>query len=666
MTSKKTQSDTLKKSTAPSTAPSKETVNQDPTTDVLFTELGLPDLLLQAVNDQGYERPSPIQAEAIPPLLEGRDLLGQAQTGTGKTAAFALPLLAGIDPKSKAPQLLILAPTRELAIQVAEACQQYAKHLKGVNVLPIYGGQSYTIQLKQLNRGAQVIVGTPGRVMDHMRRKTLSLDKLNALVLDEADEMLRMGFIDDVKWVLEQSPPDRQIALFSATMPREVKKVADKHLQNPVHIKIASKTATAANIGQRYWIVKGTNKLDAITRILESEDTEGVIVFVRTKNATAELADRLAARGFASEALNGDIVQANREKIIDRLRKGRLDILVATDVVARGLDVERISHVINYDVPHDTESYIHRIGRTGRAGRPGKAILFISPREKRMLGAIERATKQTITPMGLPSVQDINKNRMERFKDKIANTITEQNLDFFSQLITELQHEKELSSEQIAAAAAFLAQGDTPLVLDEKAMAKESKGSISFGDDRGFSGRERRSNRGEGRGQREREAGGHRDRPKPSVRATPLTSYPDVEMKRFRLDVGRRNQVKPGNIVGAIANEAELESKYIGEIEIRETYSTVDLPADMPKEIMTILKKARVAGRPLALRVFDGKEPDENDSIHSSRNDGESSGGRSDGEQKPARKSYNSKKSNIDGSKKPKSDYAKRKRKERS
>ena len=658
MTSKKTQSDTLKKtsapSTAPSTAPSKEVVNQDPTTDVLFTELGLPESILQAVSDQGYERPSPIQAEAIPPLLEGRDLLGQAQTGTGKTAAFAMPLLAKIDPASKAPQLLILAPTRELAIQVAEACQQYAKHLKGVNVLPIYGGQSYTIQLKQLNRGAQVIVGTPGRVMDHMRRKTLSLDKLNALVLDEADEMLRMGFIDDVKWVLEQSPPDRQIALFSATMPREVKKVADKHLQNPVHIKIASKTATAANISQRYWIVKGTNKLDAITRILESEETEGVIVFVRTKNATAELADRLAARGFASEALNGDIVQANREKIIDRLRKGRLDILVATDVVARGLDVERISHVINYDVPHDTESYIHRIGRTGRAGRPGKAIIFIAPREKRMLGAIERATKQTITPMGLPSVQDINKNRMERFKDKIANTISEQNLDFFSQLITELQHEKELSSEQIAAATAFLAQGDTPLVLDEKAMAKESKGSISFGDDRGFSGRERRSNRSEGRGQREGRT--HKDRPTPSIRATALTSYPDVEMKRFRLDVGRRNQVKPGNIVGAIANEAELESKYIGEIEIREAYSTVDLPADMPKEIMTILKKARVAGRPLAIRVYDGKEPDE----------GESDGGRSDGERKPARKSYNSKKSNADGSKKPKSDYANRKRRERS
>ena len=309
----------------------KEVVNQK---EILFSDLGLAEPLMKAISEQGYERPSPIQAQAIPHLTEGRDLLGQAQTGTGKTAAFALPLLSLIDEKKKVPQLLILAPTRELAIQVAEACQQYAKHIKGLNILPIYGGQSYTIQLKQLQRGAQVIVGTPGRVMDHMRRKTLSLDKLKALVLDEADEMLRMGFIDDVKWVLEQSPPDRQIALFSATMPREVKKVADQHLQNPVHIKIASKTATASSISQRYWIVRGTHKLDAITRILESEETDGVIVFVRTKNATVELADKLAARGFRSEALNGDVVQANREKIVDRLKKGKLDILVATDVVA--------------------------------------------------------------------------------------------------------------------------------------------------------------------------------------------------------------------------------------------------------------------------------------------------------------------------------------------
>ena len=600
-----------------------------------FTDLGLPDEILEAVNALGYELPSPIQAEAIPPLLEGRDLLGQAQTGTGKTAAFALPLLAKIDPKNKKTQLLVLAPTRELAIQVAEACQQYARNLKGVNVLPIYGGQSYTIQLKQLNRGAQVVVGTPGRVMDHMRRKTLSLDSLKALVLDEADEMLRMGFIDDVKWVLEQSPSERQIALFSATMPREVKKVADKHLREPVHIKIQSKTVTAANIGQRYWIVRGTNKLDAITRILESEDTEGVIVFVRTKNATAELADRLSARGFRSDALNGDIPQANREKIIDRLRKGKLDILVATDVAARGLDVERISHVINYDVPHDTESYIHRIGRTGRAGRDGKAIIFIAPREKRMLHSIERATRQIIEPMDLPSIDDINKNRIERFKDKIATVVADENLDLFSQMVAELQQEKEISSEQIAAAAAFLAQGDSSLILDEKRTPKEDWAHSR--EDRG-----RKSDRSDSRSER-RDA-----KPTPNLKATPLKEYPDLEMTRFRLDVGKRNQVKPGNIVGAIANEAELESKYIGEIEIREEYSTVDLPADMPKGILSILKKAMVAGRPLAIKVFDGEDK---------------SPASTEG---PRKKSYNSKKRDRgEGNKKSKSDYASKKRKDR-
>lgn len=603
----------------------------------MFSELGLPESLLKAVSELGYERPSPIQAEAIPPLLEGKDLLGQAQTGTGKTAAFALPLLSLVDASSKIPQLLILAPTRELAIQVAEACQQYAKHLPGINVLPIYGGQSYTIQLKQLKRGAQVIVGTPGRVMDHMRRNTLSLDGLAALVLDEADEMLRMGFIDDVKWVLEQSPPDRQIALFSATMPAEVKKVAEQHLQDPVHIKIASKTATAANIAQRFWIVRGTHKLDAITRILENEDTDGVIVFVRTRNATVELADKLSARGFRSEALNGDIVQAQREKIIDRLRAGKLDILVATDVVARGLDVERISHVINYDVPHDAEAYIHRIGRTGRAGREGKAILFLAPREKRMLNYIERATRQKIEPMDLPSVQDINRNRVERFKDKICSVVAEQDLDFFSQLVAELQQQHELSSEQIAAASTFLAQGDTPLILDERKLEA----------DRLPAGRAPDSRRERAPRERRKE-----QRPTPGLKATPLKDFPDVEMQRFRLDLGRRHQVKPGKIVGAIANEAELESKYIGEIEIREHYSTVDLPADMPKEIKTILKKARVGGRALGLSIYRGEDSSETKKV-------------TDSEKAPG-KSYNSRKKNREKNVgKPKSEYAKKKRKER-
>lgn len=626
---------TAKKTANSKPSSKRETVESN--TIVSFSELGLPEQTLQAVSDLGYEQPSPIQAEAIPPLLTGRDLLGQAQTGTGKTAAFALPLLSQVDPANKKPQLLVLTPTRELAIQVAEACQQYAKHLSGISVLPIYGGQSYSIQLKQLKRGAQVIVGTPGRVMDHMRRNTLSLQELAALVLDEADEMLRMGFIDDVKWVLEQSPPDRQIALFSATMPAEVKKVADKHLQNPVHIKIASKTATAANIEQRFWIVRGTHKLDAITRILENEDTDGVIVFVRTRNATVELADKLSARGFRSEALNGDIVQAQREKIIDRLREGKLDILVATDVVARGLDVERISHVINYDVPHDAEAYIHRIGRTGRAGREGKAILFLAPREKRMLNYIERTTRQKIEPMDLPSVQDINRNRVERFKDRITAVIAEQDLDFFSQLVAELQQQQELSSEQIAAASAYLAQGDTPLILDEKKLEG----------DRLAAGKSSESRSPRSAGERRRE-----QRPVPALKATPLKDYPEVEMQRFRLDLGRRHQVKPGNIVGAIANEAELESKYIGEIEIREEYSTVDLPADMPKEIKAILKKTRIGGRPLGLSIYRGEEKSQTDKHEQAA--------------KTKGKSYNSRKKQReknDG--RPKSEYARKKRKER-
>ncbi|GAA6138832.1 DEAD/DEAH box helicase [Arenicella sp. 4NH20-0111] len=615
---------------------------------ILFADLGLPEPVQRAVTDLGYEVPSPIQAKSIPVLLEGRDLLGQAQTGTGKTGAFALPLLSKVDASKRVPQLLILAPTRELAIQVAEACQQYSKHIKGLNVLPIYGGQSYTIQLKQLSRGAQVVVGTPGRVMDHMRRNTLSLKDLKTIVLDEADEMLRMGFIDDVKWVLEHAPKERQIALFSATMPREVKKVADQHLVDPVHIKIAGKTATAANIKQRYWIVRGTHKLDAITRILESEETDGVIVFVRTKNATVELADKLSARGFRSEALNGDIPQANREKVVGRLKSNKLDILVATDVVARGLDVERISHVINYDVPHDTESYIHRIGRTGRAGRSGNAILFVAPREKRMLFSIERATKQPIEPMDLPSVDDINQNRVARFKAKILQTIESENLDAFSQVITELQSEAEVSSEQIAAASAYLAQGGSSLILDEKDIP-----SSSF-DDRGRD------------GGRESTRVRRADKPAPELKPQALKGFPDVEMTRYILKVGHRHRVKPGSIVGCIANEAELESKYIGDIEIRDGYSTVDLPADMPKETMSILRRARVSNRPLEIEKYT-QAPAEDDSSDFGRRKPRGQGGAKRRSDAPAgKKSYNSKKGKGSPKKKGTSDYAKGKRKDRS
>ena len=628
----------------------------DPTT---FAELGISELTLRAVSELGYEQPSPIQAKSIPALLEGRDLLGQAQTGTGKTAAFALPLLSKIEAKKRVPQLLILTPTRELAIQVAEACQKYAKYIKGLTVLPIYGGQSYTIQLKQLNRGAQVVVGTPGRVMDHMRRKTLSLDNLSTIVLDEADEMLRMGFIDDVKWVLEQAPEERQIALFSATMPREVKKVADKHLRDPVHIQIAGKTATASNIVQSYWIVRGTRKLDAITRILENEETGGVIVFVRTKNATVELADKLSARGFRSEPLNGDIPQANREKVVARLRSAKLDILVATDVVARGLDVERISHVINYDVPHDTESYIHRIGRTGRAGRSGKAIIFVAPREKRMLYAIERATKQKIEPMDLPSVDDINQSRVARFKSRVMEAISGENLDLYSQIITELQAEEEVSSEQIAAASAYLAQGGNSLLLDEQVTKFDAS-----------------SERGDR--VRERERRPRQDsKPVPNLKPVALKDFPDLEMGRFLIHVGHRHRVKPGSIVGCIANEAELESKYIGEIEIREEYSTVDLPADMPKDILSILKRARVSNRPLRMEPFTKVPKGEGSTSSRSapsklRNPSKGKGKRTpDSSGVPSndgpsgKKSYNSRKSNKGAKKKSTSDYAKKKQGER-
>ncbi len=558
-----------------------------------FSSLGLPDTLLKAITEVGYETPSPIQAQSIPVLLDGHDLLGQAQTGTGKTAAFALPLLASIDCNKKSPQLMVLAPTRELAIQVAEAFQSYSRHLKGFHILPIYGGQSYTIQLQHLKRGPQVIVGTPGRVMDHMRRGTLVVDQIKALVLDEADEMLRMGFIDDVNWVLEQIPQERQIALFSATMPKEIRKVAEQHLNKPVSIHIKNKTTTASTIRQRYWQIRGTNKLDALTRILESEQIDGSIIFVRTKNATTELAEKLSARGYSCEALNGDIPQDMREKTVDRLRRGKFDILIATDVAARGLDVPRISHVFNYDIPYDTESYVHRIGRTGRAGNKGDAVLFVSPRERRLLRAIERETQQVIEEMELPSVKDINTHRVERFKQSIKTQIDSQTdhptpeMALFYKLLSEFQQEHEVDGLQIAAALATLSQGDVPLLLKKRKnptgrMAPKETPKHEFAD-RG------RDNKG---GKRPNK-GAQRDT--------------GVPMDRFRLAVGYRDGVKPGNIVGAIANEAGVDSEFIGAIEINESYSIIDLPAGMPKEIFSVLQNARVCQRRLAIEKVTAK-----------------------------------------------------------
>ena len=546
-----------------------------------FQDLALIEPVLKAVENAGYETPSPIQAQIIPFMLDGRDVLGQAQTGTGKTAAFALPILSRINLKQKEPQVLVLAPTRELAIQVAEAFQGYASQLKGFHVLPIYGGQEYGTQLRQLRRGAHVVVGTPGRVMDHMRKGTLKLNQLTTLVLDEADEMLRMGFIDDVEWILDQIPEKRQIALFSATMPTVIRKIAQKYLHNPEQITIKVKTATAENIRQRYWLVSGTHKLDALTRILEAEEFEGMIIFVRTKTATIELAEKLEARGHSAAAINGDMSQQLRERAINHLKQGKLDILVATDVAARGLDVDRITHVVNYDIPYDTESYIHRIGRTGRAGRTGDAILFVSPRERRLLSNIERATKKKVEEMQLPSTEYINNARISRFKQRITDTLTTEELSFFTQLIEQYQTEHDVPAAEIAAALAKMAQGDTPLLL--KDIPKRA--------------RKERNDRSERQGNRDRNRG---DKPKRS-----RSHSSDIKMELFRIEVGNSHGVKPGNIVGAIANETGIDGDHIARIKIEENYSTVELPAGMPKELFQELKKVRVAGQQLNISVID-------------------------------------------------------------
>lgn len=545
-----------------------------------FRELGLIEPILKALDDVGYETPSPIQAQTIPHVLAGKDVLGQAQTGTGKTAAFALPILSRINVKSNATQVLVLAPTRELAIQVAEAFQRYAKHLRGFHVMPIYGGQDYRTQIRQLKRGVQVVVGTPGRVMDHMRRGTLDLQGIKMLVLDEADEMLRMGFIDDVEWVLEQIPAERQIALFSATLPQEIRRIAKKHLHDPVQITIKVQTATAETIRQRFWMVSGMHKLDALTRILEGEAFTGVIIFVRTKTATVELADKLEARGYATAALNGDIVQKQRERTVEQLKSGQLDLLVATDVAARGLDVDRISHVINYDIPYDTEGYIHRIGRTGRAGRKGDAILFVAPREQRLLRAIERATKQRIDKMELPSTEDINDKRIARFKQNISDTLAAGELDFYNQLMEQYEREHNVPGLEIAAALAKLLQGDKPLLLKNKPQKKAKNDRAKFAD-------------------------GDEARSKTSIRRQAKTEH---DMDCFRIEVGHSHGVKPGNIVGAIANEAGLDSHYIGQIDIHDDYSTVFLPEGMPNDILNELKQVWVAGQKLQITKLSAKD----------------------------------------------------------
>lgn len=545
-----------------------------------FQDLALIEPVLKALKDVGYETPSPIQAKVIPYMLNRKDVLGQAQTGTGKTAAFALPILSLIDLKQKDPQALVLAPTRELAIQVAEAFQRYATHLKGFHVLPIYGGQDYSTQLRALKRGAHVVVGTPGRVMDHMRKGTLVLDNLNVLVLDEADEMLRMGFIDDVEWILEQAPEEKQIALFSATMPSVIRKIAQDYLNEPEEVTIKVTTASAENIRQRYWLVSGVHKLDALTRILEAETFDGMIIFVRTKTATIELAEKLEARGYSAAAINGDMSQTLRERSINHLKNGKLDILIATDVAARGLDVDRITHVVNYDIPYDTESYIHRIGRTGRAGRTGDAILFIAPRERKLLLNIEKATKQKVEEMGLPSTEVINNKRISRFKQNITDTLAAEELSFFSQLIEQYQQEHNVSALDIAAALAKLVQGDTPLLLQN--LPKRPK--ESWDERPSKPSRAERFERSEHHERKSRRAFG---------------GAATIDMELYRIEVGHVHGVKPGNIVGAIANETGIDGDHIARIKIEDTYSTVELPAGIPKELFQELKKVRVVGQAL-------------------------------------------------------------------
>jgi ATP-dependent RNA helicase DeaD len=532
-------------------------MTQNPQQDVSFADLGLPAALVSVLAEVGYETPSPIQQATIPVLLEGHDLIGQAQTGTGKTAAFALPLLARIDLARREPQALVLVPTRELAIQVAEACQKYASHLPGLHVLPIYGGQSYTPQLNALRRGVHVIVGTPGRVMDHLERGTLDLRTVDFVVLDEADEMLQMGFVDAIDHILGRVPAGRRVALFSATLPAQIRRIAQKHLRNPREITVRSKTATAAKIRQRYWLVSGIHKLDALTRLLEVEPFDAMLVFARTKQSTVELVEKLEERGFSAAALNGDILQAQRERTIAALKSGKLDIVVATDVAARGLDVERITHVVNFDVPYDSESYVHRIGRTGRAGRSGEAILFIAARERNMLRIIERATRQPIEPMVLPTVQEVNVRRADKFKKEIAAIIATQDLAAYRNVIEEFVRESGADVVDVAAALASVAKSGRALFVGRQGSA-EPKGSEGS----------------------EGSAG---------------------TQAVYRLEVGRRHGVQPGNIVGALAHEGNLRGSEINGIDIREDHTLVRLPAGIPDQVLTHLRGVKVCGRPLGI-----------------------------------------------------------------
>ncbi|HEU5223946.1 MAG TPA: DEAD/DEAH box helicase [Candidatus Lumbricidophila sp.] len=553
-----------------------------------FADLGLGNSMLAALRDVGYETPSAIQAATIPPLLAGRDVVGLAQTGTGKTAAFALPILDRLDLSQKTPQALVLAPTRELALQVCEAFEKYASHLRGVHVLPVYGGQGYGVQLSALRRGVHVIVGTPGRIMDHLDKGTLDLTELKYLVLDEADEMLKMGFAEDVETILADTPDTKQVALFSATMPAAIRRMSQQYLHDPEEITIKTKTTTSSTITQRYLIVSFQQKMDALTRILETENFDGMIVFGRTKSMTEEIAEKLRARGYSAAAINGDVAQPVREKTINQLKTGKLDILVATDVAARGLDVERISHVVNFDIPTDTESYVHRIGRTGRAGRAGDAISFVTPRERGLVRAIERATRQALTEIPLPSVDEVNVTRLARFDDRITAALGEtERISRFRDIVAHYMRHNDVPELDVAAALAVVAQGDSPLLLDpDPAPSRRERGER----DRGEHERRERA----GAFDRDRDGGERRPRASRDGMAT------------YRIAVGKRHRVEPRQIVGALANEGGLKRDDFGAIQIRPDFSLVDLPAGLSRATLDRLAGTRISGRLIDLRLDTG------------------------------------------------------------
>lgn len=589
--------------TAASTAePAAATAEPAATT---FADLGLDGAVLKALDDVGYETPSAIQAATIPTLLEGRDVVGLAQTGTGKTAAFALPILARLDVSQKTPQALVLAPTRELALQVCEAFEKYAARLKGVHILPVYGGQGYGVQLSALRRGVHIVVGTPGRIMDHLDRGTLDLSELKYLVLDEADEMLKMGFAEDVESILADTPDDKQVALFSATMPAAIRRISKQYLTDPEEITVKAKTQTSANITQRYLVVSYAQKVDALTRILEVENFEGMIVFVRTKNITEELAEKLRARGYSAAAINGDLSQQQRERAVEQLKSGKLDILVATDVAARGLDVERISHVVNFDIPTDSEPYVHRIGRTGRAGRTGDAISFVTPRERSLLGRIEKATKQPMTQMQLPSVDDVNVTRLARFDDRITAALAQtERISGFRDIIAHYVRHNDVPEADVAAALAVVAQGESPLLLEP-----EPERPQRFERDRGDR-RDRFDRDDRGRGDRfdrdrgDRRGGFDRDE-RPERRPRP----PRGDTALYRIAVGRRHRVEPRQIVGALANEGGLRREDFGQIQIRGDFSLVELPAELPRDTLERLEATRISGQLIDLRPDRGGRP---------------------------------------------------------